>query len=66
VGNGSAWNDGSSYPSEEHITNRHYKGANLLFFDGHVEWWFPVEFDRAAQFTGPNLLWCNPISTNGH
>lgn len=65
-GNGAQWNDGSSYPREEYITDRHYKGSNLLFFDGHVEWWTPLEFDTAKNYPQANALWCNPLSPDGH
>ena len=65
------WNDGSSTPNEENISDRHYKGANVAFLDGHIEWWdqqtynnyaFPV--GQAAKFANP--LWCSPQTTNGH
>ena len=36
---GAVWNDGSSWPGEEVLADRHYKGANVSFYDGHVEWW---------------------------
>jgi prepilin-type N-terminal cleavage/methylation domain-containing protein/prepilin-type processing-associated H-X9-DG protein len=38
---GAVWNDGSSNPSEEVLADRHFQGANLSFYDGHVEWWAP-------------------------
>lgn len=43
---GAVWNDGSSYPSEEVLADRHYHGANVSFYDGHVEWWSPVTWQN--------------------
>jgi prepilin-type processing-associated H-X9-DG protein/prepilin-type N-terminal cleavage/methylation domain-containing protein len=75
--NSPAWNDGASYPTEEVLSDRHDKGANVAFLDGHVEWWDPgTWFYQAEQPTGPytitlpantaSRLWCNPLSSNGH
>lgn len=65
---GSVWNDGSSNPREEVLADRHYKGANVAFVDGHAEWWDPQTWQ--VQANPPNNdrteLWCSPLSTNGH
>lgn len=60
------WNDGASMPTEEIMSDRHYKGANVAFLDGHVDWWEPDTFKNYAYFdTGRNPLWCNPLMPNG-
>ena len=65
------WNDGSSYPKEENLSDRHRKGANVAFLDGHVEWWdqtifhnYAYPIGQAARFANP--LWCSPQTTDGH
>lgn len=73
---GTIWNDGSSYPSEEVLSDRHDSGANVALLDGHVEWWDPgTWYYQSQQPTGqyymiappgPTKLWCNPLTTNGH
>jgi prepilin-type processing-associated H-X9-DG protein/prepilin-type N-terminal cleavage/methylation domain-containing protein len=72
---GTIWNDGSSYPYEEVLSDRHDSGANIAFLDGHVEWWDPgTWYYQSQQPTGqyfsiappgPTKLWCNPLTTNG-
>ena len=60
------WNDGSSYPYENALTNRHGKGACVAMFDGHVEWWTRDEFLQLnGQGKGPNALWCDPATRKG-
>jgi len=64
------WNDGSSFPREENLSDRHRKGANVAFLDGHVEWWDQPTFHNYAYPVGPaarysNPLWCSPQTTNG-
>ena len=65
-GGGESFNDGSSNPNEESLADRHYKGADVAMFDGHIEWYDPQEFKALANFNGPNILWCNPDSKTGH
>jgi prepilin-type processing-associated H-X9-DG protein len=36
---GATWNDGSSRASEEIVTDRHKRGTNVAFLDGHVDYW---------------------------
>ena len=62
---GAPWNDGSSQPHEEGLSTRHYKGANVGFFDGHVEWWDKDTWKLNAQDYQPDghsrsRLWCAP------
>jgi len=65
-GGGESFNDGSSYPDEESLSDRHYQGADVAIFDGHVEWYRADEFKLLQKDPGPNILWCNPDSRNGH
>jgi prepilin-type processing-associated H-X9-DG protein/prepilin-type N-terminal cleavage/methylation domain-containing protein len=77
VSNGtSPWNDGSSYPGEENLADRHDKGANVAFLDGHVEWWDPGtwyyearkptgQYTSVAPAGAPTRLWCNPTTKDG-
>lgn len=46
---GTGWNDGSSAPNQEVLSDRHDKGANIAFLDGHVDWWDVGTYDRYAQ-----------------
>ena len=66
------WNDGSSYPRESRLTNRHIKGGNVVFLDSHVEWWAPTEWKTEVDPTlrnppeqGPTRLWCAPDLDKG-
>ena len=69
---GVVWNDGASYPREEVLADRHYKGANLAFLDSHIEWWDKSTWDAEVNATylngaaGPTRLWCSPASADGH
>jgi prepilin-type N-terminal cleavage/methylation domain-containing protein/prepilin-type processing-associated H-X9-DG protein len=69
---GVSWNDGSSYPREETLSDRHGKYGVLAFIDGHVEVWSQSDFDHKRlrnSFQGegsiPNELWCAPDLPNG-
>ena len=63
---GAVWNDGSSYPTEEVLSARHRKGANLLFLDSHVEWWEPSTWKGWVNFYPRGRLWWSPFSKDGH
>lgn len=68
-GSGAAWNDGSSQPQEEAMADRHSKGANVMYYDGHAEWWYPIDFHNYAFPVKANLptpLWCDPLTVDGH
>ncbi len=58
------WNDGSSYPSEVGVTDRHYKGGNMSFIDGHTEWWRPGDYFTQVGMK-PGRLWCDPATADG-
>ena len=63
---GAPWNDGSSFPGEAGITNRHMAdhGASVGCMDGHVEWWSKADYSfHLTQQPGP--LFCNPATANG-
>jgi prepilin-type N-terminal cleavage/methylation domain-containing protein/prepilin-type processing-associated H-X9-DG protein len=60
-GNG---NDGSSYPSERQA-DRHVRGSNVGFMDGHVETISLVEWQTELAKPYKNRLWCNPLTGNG-
>lgn len=71
-----SWNDGSGAPDQEIMVDRHYKGGNLVYLDGHVDWMEATEFYKYGQFSGtgvqlatyyngPNDLWCCPLWQNG-
>lgn len=61
---GAPWNDGSSFPPETGLADRHYLGANVGFLDGHTEWWRVSEFttEKSAK---PGKLWCDPLTADG-
>ena len=64
---GDSFNDGSSFPNEEKaLSDRHYRGANLGIFDGHVEWYNADEFNALQKSSTANIVWCNPDTRNGH
>jgi len=68
--NGPSWNDGSSYPDENTLTDRHGLGASVSFFDGHVEYYDRQLFNHLAlgptsQYPAPNALWCAPNLNKG-
>jgi prepilin-type N-terminal cleavage/methylation domain-containing protein len=59
------WSDGTNMP-ENGLTRRHGAGATVACFDGSTAWITRVEFDKMANASGKNMLWCNPVTTNGH
>jgi len=74
---GSAFNDGSSFPSESFLpasatsnayNSRHGKYSTLAFIDGHAEAILHEEVLIQAQFSGRNHFWCAPApdSAIGH
>jgi prepilin-type N-terminal cleavage/methylation domain-containing protein len=59
------WNDVSNYPTEG-ISARHGQGATVGLFGGSAERMSLKEFKAIAASAGPNRLWCNPGTGNGH
>ncbi len=57
---GAIWNDGSSYPTEEVLSDRHFKGANVACVDGHVEWWDQQTWTSWSTNPSFNRLWWDP------
>lgn len=58
------YNDGSSTPYEPPtdygVSNRHFRGCNLLFLDAHVEFKkYKVGIAECESY-GPNEFWCEP------
>jgi prepilin-type processing-associated H-X9-DG protein/prepilin-type N-terminal cleavage/methylation domain-containing protein len=65
---GAVFNDGSSFPTEEVISDRHSKGANVAYLDGHVEWWPQKQYTLLANAPDkdlPNELWWAIDTVNG-
>lgn len=63
---GAVWNDGSSYPTEEVLADRHQLGANVCFVDGHVEWWDQGTWSYWVNYYPFGKLWWSPFSGDGH
>ena len=61
----SVWNDGNN--GDNPISPRHRDGANIAFFDSHVEWISRKDFDQNERApAGRTRLWCNPAREDGH
>jgi len=69
------WNDGSSYPQEASLTDRHQTGAAIASMDGHIEWMGYNDFygliwvdqlTRTTIIPGRSRMWCNPATSSGH
>ncbi len=61
-----AYNDASSYPDRNEGAGRHHPGGTPIgTFGGSVEWVTFKAFATAQQ-GGPNNVWCNPGTANGH
>lgn len=74
---GAFWNDGASFPYEESVTDRHYKGANVAYLDGHVDWidsgtfYYYAQSGQTVTFptadpNSPNMFYWNPLTGSGH
>jgi prepilin-type processing-associated H-X9-DG protein len=61
----STWNDCASWAWEEVLAARHYKGANVSCFDGHVEWWDQNTWTYWVNQTKFSRLWCYPLTAAG-
>jgi prepilin-type processing-associated H-X9-DG protein len=49
-----SWNDGSSYPYEDALTDRHGRGSSVAFIDGHLEWMTNREWaEKLDESPGP-------------
>jgi prepilin-type N-terminal cleavage/methylation domain-containing protein len=64
------YNDASSEPSDYPLGTLHGKeGANTIVVDGSASFMKALIFNQLASSpasAGPNVLWCNPGSGNGH
>jgi hypothetical protein len=61
-----AYNDASSYPDRSEGPGRQHPGGTPIgTFGGTVEW-VSLKAFLAAQQGGPNNVWCNPGTANGH
>ena len=64
------FNDGADDPNEGvDTTTRHDGGGIIGCFDGSAEWMkYQVisDLEKASASSGPNRLWCNPLSATGH
>ena len=68
-----SWNDGSSFPREETLSDRHQKYGLLAMLDGHVEQWSQQEYNHKAfanqmlpgEYPNGNELWCAPDLPRG-
>lgn len=56
--------DGAGIPDEA-TTKRHSQGSMVGCFDGHVELVRQVFYQQEAV-KSPGLLWCSPLTANGH
>ena len=62
---GASWNDGSSYPRENHLSKRHGRGACVGHFDGSAGWMDRLDYVAELQRPGPNRLYCDPHRADG-
>ena len=74
LNSGGNFKDGASSPNQELMTDRHYKGGNVAYLDGHVDWmdqqtWFAyvqvTQYSNGVYYNGPNDLWCCPLYQYG-
>lgn len=56
--------DGAGSPTED-TTKRHSQGSMAGCFDGHVELIKLTSYQQEAA-KSPGLLWCSPLTANGH
>jgi len=59
------WNDFSNSPNQP-ISQRHGKAAQVGRIDGGAARIPMTEINAMAADTGPNDMWCNPDTANGH
>ena len=62
---GASWNDGGSYPRENHLSRRHGRGACVGHFDGSAHWMDRIDYVAELQRPGPNRLYCDPYRSDG-
>ncbi|MCC6425330.1 MAG: type II secretion system protein [Phycisphaerales bacterium] len=60
----SSFNDSSSYPHEDRLTDRHGPGATVALLDGSCRWMSRVLYDEELA-KEPGRLWCSPVRKNG-
>ena len=63
-GNVAYFFDGAGSPTED-TTKRHSGGSMAGCFDGHVELIKLTTYQQEAS-KSPGLLWCSPLTANGH
>ena len=72
---GAGWNDGADIASEEIVSDRHQRGLNVAFLDGHVDYWdWSTWYYNARRSVNgspvdpgisPDPLYWSPYKTNG-
>ncbi len=62
----SYFNDASSYPEEDRLSDRHGPGATVALIDGSCRWISRVLYDEEYKKPVANRLYCSPVTESGH